>query len=56
MSVQWYSYGELEQRGDAGKQLQDEGLSVKDVELSAAELDALSQQRVALVVCIHLTW
>lgn len=40
--AQW-SYCELQQRSDAGEQLQDEGFSVQDVELPAAELDALPQ-------------
>lgn len=38
-----WSYRELQQRSDAGEQLQDEGFSVEDVELAAAELDALPQ-------------
>lgn len=37
------SHRELQQRRHAGEQLQDEGLPVEDVELPAAELDALPQ-------------
>lgn len=37
------SYGEFQQRSHTGKQLQDEGFAVEDVELPAAELDALPQ-------------
>lgn len=37
------SYCELQQRSHAGEQLQDEGFSVENVELPAAELDALPQ-------------
>ncbi len=37
------SYCELQQRSHAGEQLQDEGFAVEDVELAAAELDALPQ-------------
>ena len=48
------SHGELQQRGHAGEQLQDEGLPVEDVELPAAELHTLSQQRVALIVSVGL--
>lgn len=48
------SYSKLQQWSHAGKQLQDEGFPVEDVELPAAELDALSQQGVALIVSIHL--
>lgn len=39
---QW-SYCEFQQRSHTGKQLQDEGFAVEDVELPAAELDALPQ-------------
>lgn len=45
---------ELEQRRHAGEHLQDERLPVEDVELPAAELNALPQQRVALVVSVDL--
>lgn len=48
------SYSKLQQRSHAGKQLQDEGFAVEDVELPAAEGDALSQQGVALIVSIDL--
>lgn len=48
------SHAELKQWRYASKQLQDEGFAVQDVELSAAELHALAEQRVTLVVCIHL--
>lgn len=36
-----WSYCEFQQWGHAGKQLQGEGFAVEDVELAAAELDAL---------------
>ena len=35
-------HAELQQRGHAGEQLQDEGLAVEDVELPAAELHPLT--------------
>lgn len=49
------SYCKFEQWSHAGEQLQDEGFAVEDVELPAAELDALPQERVALIVGIDLT-
>lgn len=45
---------ELKQRRHAGEHLQDERLPVEDVELPAAELDALPQERVALIVSVDL--
>lgn len=51
------THRELQERGHAGKELQDEGLAVQDVELAAGELDGLAQLGVALVVRVHLgTW
>lgn len=51
------THRELQERGHAGEELQDEGLAVQDVELAARELDGLAQLRVALVVRVHLgTW
>lgn len=53
------THRELQERGHTGKELQDEGFAVQDVELAAGELDGLAQLRVALVVRVHLgkyTW
>lgn len=51
------THRELQERGHAGEELQDEGLAVQDVELAARKLDGLAQLRVALVVGVHLsTW
>lgn len=51
------THRELQERGHAGKELQDEGLAVQDVELAARELDGLAQLGVALIVGVHLsTW
>lgn len=49
-----FTHRELQERGHAGKELQDEGLAVQDVELAARELHGLAQLRVALIVRVHL--